>query len=39
MAFSTEGIDRFRVSFFSPGTSQEPDEFLIAEQLFAGNFC
>jgi len=39
MAFATEGVDRFQVSFSCPRGDQAPDEFLIAEQLFAGNFC
>lgn len=39
LAFQTEGIDRLQVSFSCPRDSREPDEFLIAEQLFAGKFC
>lgn len=39
MAFATEGIDRLRVSFSRPEDDREPDEFLIAQHLFAGKFC
>lgn len=39
LAFQTEGVDRLQVSFSCPHDGREPDEYLIAEQLFAGNFC
>lgn len=39
MAFRTEGIDRLQVSFSCPTEAREPDEFVIAQHLFAGKFC
>jgi hypothetical protein len=38
LAQRTEGADRLQVSFSCPGERRAPDEFLIAEQLFAGRF-
>lgn len=38
LAYRSDGIDDERVSFACPGTERAPDEFLIAEQLFAGRF-
>ena len=38
LAQRTEGVDRLQVSFSCPGERRAPDEFLIAEQLFAGRF-
>jgi len=39
MAFHTEGIDRFRVTYPPPCRGLDLDEFRIAEQLFDGKFC
>lgn len=38
LAYRTQGIDEEAVSFSCPGAERAPDEFLIAEQLFAGRF-
>ncbi len=39
VAFATEGIDRLQVGFSAPTEARRPDEFIIAEHLFAGKFC
>ena len=39
VAFQTAGIDRLAVRFDCSTETDGPDEFLIAEQLFAGKFC
>jgi len=39
VAFQTTGIDRLQVRFDCATDTEGPDEFLIAEQLFAGKFC
>jgi len=39
VAFQTAGIDRLQVRFDFNADTDGPDEYLIAEQLFAGKFC
>jgi hypothetical protein len=39
VAFQTEGIDPRQVTFACPTEDHRPDEFTIAEHLFAGKFC
>lgn len=38
MAFQTEGVDRFNVSYPALDEGLEPDEFRITEHLIAGKF-
>lgn len=39
VAFRTAGIDRLQVRFDFVADTDGPDEYRIAEQLFAGKFC
>lgn len=39
VAFQTTGIDRLAIRFDCATDTDGPDEYLIAEQLFAGKFC